>query len=848
MKYLYPALVLILALASTPTLWAQPVGHSCARANLSTGNFFNGDFDRESLPALIVSAQTPVYAQERSTGAPVKKLPFGDRVLVVEPADGTSDTRAQVADHSDVNNILGWVDQNHLLCRRDPLRLDSGIWQRAFIQTATKVVDSDVELNYTTKVLYKNSQGGCEYENGTEYENVANACTELGEFKWFFIYAKRDGRLLVSEDAQLRNVSSKISGWLDVDDTILWKTASALRPSETLDDNASTLSDNDRASSDSNISEDYICAYPNPESINDPEQCRPVLGGERWFESHLRLPILDDVGDGDNGYWQVVFKGAGSNLGQADLLEKILSTGSSANSLTLSNLDVMFVIDGTRSMAPVIDAIKGTANNPGLVERLAERLGEKIDASNNYRVGFQIYRDSRLSGSDGVSNSAAYSLANKPCQSDPSGFDKAFAEVRAKDDGSDSDFTENVYGGIMRGIRNLYSCPQHSKLIIIIGDHGYNATKQSGRGHRGYSANRLIRELYQDDVFAQPPILLFIQMPSSGNNTNQDAYDTAYRLFADQASQLSKAWMKNNKQYKDLPADEFNRESHRAGLAQFKRLRSVNVTDEVLDQIVEGINSFFNPGLSREILESGEAIVDAIDRMREMNEYKSVPILWWGMAEQILCQLYQDRCKEGILDKVQELYIPKSQNDKLILEVLVTDSQLNNWQGVLKAFRQLQPGRQTREQLLAVLKQKMGTNLGVNLDDTTDSNKSLGEILQLKAGLPYGFASPILQYTEKEISADIPVCELAHVVEVAVGQLAVLGAIEQGNGLPVFDHEPVDTRLCSSMTSKGRALRKINQGDVTIQPLNLQGETQNRTFLFSANDDRFYWLPIDWLP
>ena len=822
MKHSYFALILTLASISTPTLWAQPVGHSCARANLTASNYYNDEFDRESLPAFIVSTQTPVYRDKRSAGTPVGQLTFSSRVYVVEPADGESGTRAQVADYSDVSNVYGWVDQQHLLCRRDPLRLDSGIWRRAFIQTATKVIGED-ELNYTAKLLYADSQGKCEDDS----------CNEIGEFKWFFIYAERDGKLLVSEAAQLRGHDVNLSGWLNIDDAIMWETASALRPSETLEDSDP---------------EGYICAYPSPDSINDPEQCRQVLGGERWFESNLRLPILSDSGDDSSGYWRVVFKGAGSNLGEAELLESVLSTGSNVNP-TLSNLDVMFVIDGTRSMAPVINAIKGSNDNPGLVARLAERLGDKIDARNNYRVGFQIYRDSSLNGADGVRNSASYSLANKPCQSDPAGFAKAFAEVEAQDDGWDGDFVENVYGGIMQAIKNLHSCPEHSKMIIVIGDHGYSATRQSDRGHRSYSASDIIRALYRDRLFSQPPVLLFLQMPTSGtNNNNQDAYDAAYSLFTRQGRQLSEAWMRNNPQYEDMTANEFNLEVRQAQVAQFNLLESANVSDEALNQIVEGINNFFNPELSREILDSGEPIVDAIERMRNMDQYARVPILWWGMAEQTLCQLYERRCEESILDKVQELYIPKSQSDKLVREVLMTDAQLNDWQGVLKAFRQLEPGRQTREQLLAVLKEKMGTSLGINLDDTTDADKTLGEILQLKSGLPHGFDSPILQYTENDISADIPACELAHVVEVSTGQLAVLDAIEQGDGLPVFAYEPTNMLRCTTMTAKGQALRQINQSDVIIQRFNEPVGSQERSFSFSANNDKFYWLPIEWLP
>ena len=801
----YFFLTTTLTIVNANTAWGAPVGSSCAHPSLSPSNYYNDEFDPESLPAFVASAQTPVYTQ-RFAGVPARRLAFGSRVFVVEPANRESGTRAQVADYSDTGNIYGWVDQSNLLCRRDPLRLDNGIWRRAFIQTATRV--------------YEDSQGDCEGE----------ACREINEFAWPFIYAERDGKLLVSESAQLRGGSTNILGWIDSNDAILWDIASALRPSETLEDSDP---------------EDYICAYPSPESINNPEQCRPVLGGERWFESHLRLLILSEVGDDATGYWRVLAQGAGSNLSRSQLLDNVLSTNSDANPI-LSNLDVMLVIDGSRSMGSVINAIQGTADNLSLAERLAKQLADKTNNRSNFRIGFQIYRDSRLNGSDGVRNSLSYSLADKPCRSDPSSFYHTFAEVKAQDDGWDSDFVENVYGGIMRGIKNLHSCPEHSKLIIVIGDHGYNATKQSGRGHRDYSASSIIRALYQDDVFAQPPILLFVQTPASANNTNQGAYDSAYDLFADQARQLSDAWMLSNPHYKNMSADEFDREVRRGITSLFKRLRKNYSNDQLLDAIVDtiGIGAFFNPDLSAEILSSGEATVEAIERMRKMEPYARMPILLWGIAKPTLRQSHQ----LGTFDTVQELYIPKSQDDKLIREVLVTDAQLNDWQGVLKAFRQLQPGRQTREQLLAVLKQKIGTNLGVNLEDTTVSDKPLGEILQLKAGLPYGFSSPILQYSANDIRSNVTACELAHVVEVAIGQLAILDAIARGNGLPIFDYEPTNMLRCTTMTAKGQALRRINQQGITIKLFNTTVGGQERSFLFSANNDQFYWLPIDWLP
>ena len=833
MKYLYLTSISALALLMAPALWALPIGHGCALASQPPDRFYDDRFDRESLPSFIVSAQAPVY-RGKDDNTSYRTLDFGSRVYVVDPADDVRGTRARVANYENINEVYGWVDQEHILCRTEPLRLDNGILRRAFVQTATRVVgNDDGEINYRVKLVYDSSEGACNNHN----------CREIGKFKWFFTYGERDGKLLVSEDAQLVGYKLDIFGWLNEDDVIEWHTASALRPSEKLEESTP---------------EGYICAYPTPESISDPDQCRQVLGGERWFESNLRLPILDDGGDENNGYWKVVFKGAGNNLGRAELLESVLRNDNYA-SPTLNNLDVMFVIDGTDSMDNVINAIKGTNGSPGLVERLASRLADRIDANTSnsvYRVGFQIYRDSENNVTDGVSNSESYSLARRNCTSDANGFARAFARVQARDYFDDRNFPENVYGGIMRGISNLHSrdrnCKQHSKLIIVIGDNGYSAELQRDHNQTAYSTGDVIEALYNKDYFSQPPVLLFIQMPARTDIDNVIDYNSSYDDFARQASELSDAWMRNNPQYARLSDDDFADQSDLAQASQFRRLSPDNVSDQVLDQIVEGISGFFNPRLVEEILYTGEAIVDVIERMRRMNEYESVPILWWGMAEEALCHSYAERCTEDILDKVQELYIPKSESEKLVLEVLITDDQFTQWENVLGAFRDLNPGHQTRRQMLEVITNRLNTDLGVNLEDTTDRDRSLGEILQLQAGLPYGFSSAILQYNKNDIlSADegVPGCELAHVRDVALGRLAILRAIRLSSGLPIFSYEPFDERYCTRIGPIGRELRTISRaGGVEIQAFNYSVGKQTRSLFFSTDNDKFYWLPIEWLP
>ncbi|KAH2814763.1 hypothetical protein KXV85_004694, partial [Aspergillus fumigatus] len=143
----------------------------------------------------------------------------------------------------------------------------------------------------------------------------------------------------------------------------------------------------------------------------------------------------------------------------------------------LNNLDVFFVLDGTKSMGNVISAVKT------LMTQINSRMKSKINDGGVVRYGFRSYRDSNpKTKQDGVSNSEALPLSKTFCNKDNlSEFNTAFAPVRAYDPDEDDDFPENSLGALVQASDDISGCPNNAKLVFVIGDAGYDPDKQRSR-------------------------------------------------------------------------------------------------------------------------------------------------------------------------------------------------------------------------------------------------------------------------------------------------------------------------------------------------------------------------------
>ena len=274
-------------------------------------------FGSQSAIAIAISDEVAMYAAaDKATRTSSAK--FGRKYYVVDPGRGTD--MIQIQDLVDAN-ISGWVSRDTLLCKLSPMRdSETGLWRRLYIQTATRNTGSaqddvtQVAAEIEPKTLYRGPKQSCD-----------DTCSTVGKFEWFFIYGDHNGRYLLAEGVSLAaSASVGVRGWLQHEDGILWNTASALRPKIELDERE----------------QNYLCAYKSVEEMRSGENCREFLGGMRWFDIDLRLPVLDETDEA----WRVVFKGGGNNLDREALLREV----SLAKVIRgLKNLDVTFVIDGT---------------------------------------------------------------------------------------------------------------------------------------------------------------------------------------------------------------------------------------------------------------------------------------------------------------------------------------------------------------------------------------------------------------------------------------------------------------------------------------------------------------------
>ena len=197
-------------------------------------------------------------------------------------------------------------------------------------------------------------------------------------------------------------------------------------------------------------------------------------------------------------------------------------------------VDVMLVIDGTLSMAPHIDALAGQGTDSGVAAALKAALADDPDLADlKIRLGFRVYRDLY----DGVGGIGEGYLLGADCAHglDARAFRQALRQVdtRAGNSAHDLDFEENVFGGIVQGAGDMATCADHAKVMIVIGDSGYDIESQIEQGGIGLTEGQVVDFLtLNQSPTARPVVPFFVHVP--GATQNPDAL-RAQDLFVRQA-------------------------------------------------------------------------------------------------------------------------------------------------------------------------------------------------------------------------------------------------------------------------------------------------------------------------
>lgn len=797
---------------AAPPSQAQLTDTGCDVATGFPRGYFLRDgrevFDKEMFAAYALRLNTPIYQASAGDARTARSLRFGERVGIIDPGRGTD--RLQVKDSN--AQTLGWVTRSSVLCKTDPIRdsgpdgrSGTGLYKRALVRTETAV-----QGQLQPKPLFQTPAGG------PVEQRCAGRCNEASRFQWFFIYAEENDHYLISNSANLKSSSATLEGWLPKSDGYVWNTALGIRPREDLPPippppgSARSL-------------EGFACAYRTPQDLASGTDCSQILGGRRWFGLDVRIAVLKETAQ----YYEVLFSNAAT-------------AGRPVDVSGLNRLDVFFVIDGTKSMGPTIEAIKQ------LTKAINERIGRKFTqggGSGVVRYGFRVYRDSVKGGTDGVKNSEALPLPRDKCDQDNSAaFNKAFVDVSARDPDTDDDFPENSFGGIVQASEDAMACGKdaagagNGKMIVVIGDHGYDGVKQQSRGQPSWTEDQVVARL--KDRLGPSAMLLFVQTPREQGPAGQGVeYDKAYKAFEAQGKAILSKY---------YAGTQFDNPAQKNFIALPPGTVATNAT---LDTAWQQIDPLVRPQDTRGVedaLARGEGLRQYIEKAQN-NSKENIPVFWKVRLNEIACPQINAQCDGAIVEQVTHAYMKNDPN--VVPEVLLSKFQVDQWMKVLNVFKTSQPrGEQARSLLVNSLLIALSDIMQINLQN---NGLQIGLAMQLASGLPNAGRSKLMQYSDTELGdpARVPECEIEYLKQYAGRKYDILNISygSEGRLRPVFRSISTPAGACPNLSEKGKALPYID-GTINPEALNRANEQTSYKMSHQRGNETFFWLPVNYLP
>jgi hypothetical protein len=745
---------------------------------------------------------------------------------------------------------LGWISQEDLLCSNRPLiDPNKGLEKKFFIKTEIQQRKAGEPLAFVNAYPMPDKQ-------------CHNKCRELSRFAMYFIVDQQDDWYLLADDY---HITRPLVGWVRKSDGYLWDTAYGLRPRDNL-----------KYVDKTGEAEGTICVYRSLENAINNHHCMPVLGGKSWYQISQRIPLLDivdhngahippvklaDSGNRPDAFYKVALAmpGVGTNpdaKGQLTITPEQLREPSIEEALaSMKFIDVLFLIDGTASMQPVIDMIRGTYGVPGLVQTIANRLRNDPDfKASKLRFGFRIYRDNYGRWSE---LGEAMSLPAKHCQELPanyleqnlSKFQQHIAKVQvSKDDKGQDDYPENLFGGLNQVLKkDLRACAAHTKLLFVIGDHGYDENARRAKARSVFSINQLESLISKRKGENNGRwVTFFIQTPNKAHAAKTPkAYNRAYELYCTQAYAFVQQMLKGTK---SRPEDYIIRlqEPLRSteSLCGDWNPTPMNA-DKLGEHILGAVKGFSKYSIMEELtvdLRGGAGLKKAIERLRQ--KHTDIPGLFWEFIEHESCETLGEQCTQRVYETNFEGYIPVT--DDITLDVWMTGRQILDWkQGILSVFEGIYTQRSSVRR--AEIEKTIAENLKLRLrKPEISASETYAEYLQRKKGLPVRTQSPLLSYTPTQLrdKGKVPDCEIDRLAVWATNVGDMLGIIHGGRFRPDFRAERFPKSACPKASDNGKQIPFID-GSIGKKPL---GKDDSYRYDHKFRKTIIYWVPQEYLP
>ena len=870
----------LLALFPSVSVWGEEISSgNCATFDFS--KFYSNGLLKWSGVARAIRQDAPLFTED-SNNQTNGTLLFNQQAEILE--ESKSRVKVRSIRFKKHDSSIGWMQKSDLLCHNTPIRGDSGLELKFFIKTSTTARTTD-KSEPTVQVFQDPELKSC--LGGTGH------CREgASRFHMYFVFDQTDEALLLGDRYRLEE-DDLLLGWVGKSNGFIWNNAFSLRPREDL-------------RSPDNTGPGTLCTY---EQLADAltqnaKACQPVEGGNAWFQSPLRIPVLDlvnakgehvapdDLAIGpasrsirQRRFYKVALARPGLVARRIDedtvaiapsLAKEIMPEVKSLSAK--KQVDIFFVLDATASMEPVIDAVRGTDQQRGVIQEIIHSLKNTQGfRETQFRFGFRVYRDSyaerRMQSGlgDGVGEGLALS---KVCDIDAQQqqqaletFQSAIAKVQVTSDDAD-DYEENSYGGLEQALKeDISACPDHIKLLFVIGDSGYKESSAI-QGRRGQNNNNpkyrkpanvetLVRRLRGNDEVGTKTntiIPFFIRTPSRAERVKRpDIYNSAYALFASQANYL----LSNS-----LPANTKTSE-------HFLQMGEENLVARLMQTIAKlGSSELINEIILD--VRGGAALTAVIERLRR--ERVDIPGVYWHILKQGSCGELGEQCEKRVFDTTKIAYIEA--NDSLVEELWINSGELSSWIRILRGFEGYfdLPESQLRRALISAM--VLGLQQEIRRPPIDVSGETPAEYAQRRGGLPVRRHSPLLSYNVNSLSSEqvernkdgrlivvkadktpmldnkeqaipaVPACELRRLALWAIRSKELLEIIERDYFKPVFKSVPYQARSCPDATQNGRALLKI---EGTIQRTAL-GPDKSYHFAHTLGGRRGYWIPQDLLP
>ncbi len=614
----------------------------------------------------------------------------------------------------------GWIKKSNLLLWNHDLVTKKGnINRKAMILNTVEHLKGKNESDTPDIVKFRKGPEGYAHLTGEE--------SQL--FQFFYIYKiSTDGQsVLLGKNSFFgpTTVKKVMKGWVPRSRAIFWFNRLAVEPNWE-DEAVQQRKNGKKATFFANKPE--ARKFKTNSTINDKEIIwnNDPLSINRLIGEWRRFPILraeaDDKDIITTGVMGDIYTKEGKLL--ADENRKIAQMKRKIDNQIAHkrNIKIVFVVDGTRSMAGVFkavsDAVKSTAEKLNLEYR--GKYGE-----NSIDFAGVIYRDY----SEGRARQCR-TLSFNSSQS----FEQFFDPTKARDINNNT-YYESMYLGLETALRSLGLDKDQTNVVILIGDAGNHYPDKKGR-----TANKIAKLMAEKYCH-----FIAVQAHNSSRSKAYDAFIKQNKVIAySAATKYRKILSKKYKDLYDLGELEWNQTGNKFNLTQSPlgaKVIGLNSNTEMnqtemqreIEQFIKGVdtsNDSLIAKLNRIVggagFENEQHTHQSDIHEQETDDFYTLPFAEgiWAVFQQSGLSLEELATLK--VDKYQ-VYTPgyttmrvNGQSKPLMKRVLLMDAtELGDLERCLRKLRSATSGSQRREALyetwLEILKEYLGESQNEDL-------------------------------------------------------------------------------------------------------------------------------------